>query len=273
MKLLKNLMSMKEDALHKVLHNYLRKKYKKVIIYDDFLIAEGDIPIGLVAHLDTVHKNLPTHFFYDQKENVLWSPQGLGADDRAGVYAIIKIIESGYRPHIIFCKKEEVGGKGAQALIEKFSDCPFKYLKFLIELDRSGKNDCVFYECSNEDFTKFIESFGFKEDLGSFSDISIIAPAWRVAAVNLSIGYYFEHSKAEFLKIKELERTIEKVKNILNDEKNTLYYEYVPKIYYNFKDSNCIFCNSFIKKGEGFSFYDFNFSYYDCCQECYAKYF
>lgn len=272
MKLLKNIMQMKQNQLHQVMSKYLSKNYDQVIIRDKFIVAIGNTPIGLVAHLDTVHTRPPVNFFYDQEQQVLWSPQGLGADDRAGVYAIIQIVEAGYRPHIILCKDEEIGGKGADAVIQMFPQYPFENLKCLIELDRSGKQDCVFYDCDNEDFVKYIEQFGFKEDIGSFSDISILAPQWEVAAVNLSIGYYNEHSLGEFLHIGHMENTIRKIKRILNNEKNMLNYAYIPRIYYNYKDTTCIFCQKPIKKGEGFSLYNLKM-YYDCCKECYNNYF
>lgn len=147
----------------------------------------------------------------------MWSPQGLGGDDRAGVYAIIQIIENGYRPSIVFTTDEELCCLGAQALIEKKPICPFKNLKAIIELDRQGKKDMVFYGCRNSSFKKYIKNYDFIFKKGSFSDISILAPAWDVAAVNLSIGYEDEHSPLEILHIDWLEETIKKVKNILND--------------------------------------------------------
>ncbi len=264
-------MKLNQNQLHSTLYNYLQKHYENVIVRDSFIIAIGNIPIGLVAHLDTVHMKKATEFFYDQEQKVLWSPQGLGADDRAGVYAIIEIIKAGYRPHIILCKDEEVGGKGAKAVTQMFPQYPFDNLKCLIELDRSGKNDCVFYDCDNEDFTKYIEKFGFKEDIGSFSDISILAPAWEVAAVNLSIGYYHEHTLAEYLNVRHLVATIQKVMQILDKEADMNNYGYIPRIYYNYMDTRCIFCHKPIKKGEGLCF-STSSMYYDSCIECYDKY-
>ena len=247
MKLLKNIMQMKQNQLHQVMSKYLSKNYDQVIIRDKFIVAIGNTPIGLVAHLDTVHTRPPINFFYDQEQQVLWSPQGLGADDRAGVYAIIQIVEAGYRPHIILCKDEEIGGKGADAVIQMFPQYPFENLKCLIELDRSGKQDCVFYDCDNEDFVKYIEQFGFKEDIGSFSDISILAPQWEVAAVNLSIGYYNEHTKAEYWDLFEADDTITKVINILRSKNNNTYM-YIPAT----KDNRIIrcFCGKLCYPGE-----------------------
>ena len=81
--------SMTQENLHQSLKTFLTKRYgedKVVEMEEHFLFAIGNIPICLVAHLDTVHKRLPHDIFFDQSKNVIWSPQGLGADDRAGVY-------------------------------------------------------------------------------------------------------------------------------------------------------------------------------------------
>ena len=40
-------------------------------------------------------------------------------------------------------------------------------LKYIIQLDRQGTNDCVFYDCDNEKFVEYVESFGFCEAIGS----------------------------------------------------------------------------------------------------------
>ena len=62
---------------------------------------------------------------YDDKQDILHVLGGYTLDDRAGVYAIIQIIEAGYKPHVIFTTDEEIGALGAQKLIEDFPECPF----------------------------------------------------------------------------------------------------------------------------------------------------
>ena len=207
-----------QHKLKQVISKYLRKNYNKIIETKEFIIAEGDIPIALVAHLDTVFPEPPEEVYFDRQKNVILSPTGLGADDRAGVYAILRIIREGLRPHVIFTTDEEVGGIGATAVAKL--KMPFNELKYIIELDRRGSNDCVFYNCSNEDFTKYIESFGFEWNFGSYSDIYEICPSWEVAGVNLSIGYRDEHSESEVLFVGQMLSTIEKVKNMLCDVHN-----------------------------------------------------
>ena len=95
-------------------------------------------------------------------------------------------------------------------------------------MDRQGYNDCVFYDCDNPDFVTYIENFGFKFDLGSFTDISFICPDWKIAGVNLSIGYYREHSLAEILFVQDLYDTISKVELMLLDRQEAPSFKYIP---------------------------------------------
>ena len=213
--LLERIVSLSQAELKATLAQYLKGKYKKVIVEKEYIVAVGDIPVALVAHMDTVFYNQPSEIYYDQRKAIMWSPDGLGADDRAGIFAILQIIIDGYRPHIILTTDEERGGLGAQALAKK--KCPIEFLRFMIQLDRKGSNDCVFYECLNPEFIKFIEHFGFAEAVGSFSDISFLMPAWKICGVNLSIGYKDEHTIAETLNVHWMFKTISKVKDILEE--------------------------------------------------------
>lgn len=209
---------------------YLKDKYdKNVIITKDYIIAIGDIPIALVAHMDTVFKTPVSDLYYDQRKGVLWSPDGLGADDRAGIFAIIKILQEGLRPSIILTTGEEDGGVGACAICDKYPDCPIPGLKYMIQLDRRGTNDCVFYDCYCPEFVDYVESFGFCERWGSFTDISFLMPEWQIVGVNLSVGYEDEHSHTEILNINPLFDTIRKVKKMLLDKDipNFVYDEVV----------------------------------------------
>lgn len=222
-----SIISLSQKGLKKTLHGYLQKHYPKVVSTKEYLFAAGDIPIALVAHMDTVFNDTPTDIFYDREKNVIWSPQGGCGDDRAGVFAILKILQSKLRPTIIFTTDEECGGLGADALVKDFPECPIPDLRYIIQLDRRGTNDCVFYDCDNSSFVEYVESFGFIENYGSFTDISTICPMWGVAGVNLSVGYENEHSIAETVHVSALLATINKVKNMLKDDKNNLFM-YVP---------------------------------------------
>lgn len=225
--LFEQLACLKQPVLLKICKNYLQKLgYKNVIATKDYIVAEGEIPIVLSAHLDTVFKEppKPQDIFYDRKKNVMWSPYGLGADDRAGVFAIFTLLRRGLRPHIVFTTDEEFGCLGAEALITR--ECPFKDIKYIIQIDRRGSNDCVFYELNYPEFEKYIESFGFVTAHGSFTDIVVLCPAWKVAGVNLSTGYYNEHNFIEYLRPNQLMATIDKVEKMLRAEDN-VHWKYI----------------------------------------------
>lgn len=227
-KTFEQLCGLSQTSLKKTMGKYLRSKYDKVVETKDYIYSEGNIPIALVAHMDTVFPRPAQEVYYDRQKNVIWSPDGLGADDRAGIFAIIQIIKMGFRPHIILTTDEEKGALGADKLA--MIECPFKDLRYIIQLDRRGAIDCVFYSCDNIEFIDYIEAFGFAEAIGSFSDISVICPAWKIAGVNLSIGYRDEHSVSEVLFVGYMLNTIDKVVRMLQ-ETEIPKFEYVPLAY------------------------------------------
>ena len=95
-KLFESLVKLPQKSLKKVLSSSLRRNYKKVVETPEYIYAVGDIPIALVAHMDTVFKSPPRNIYFDTDKGVIWSPEGLGADDRAGVFAILNILKKGY---------------------------------------------------------------------------------------------------------------------------------------------------------------------------------
>ena len=226
----------RSDKMHTALFcsAALKKYYDNVIETNQYIYAEGNIPIALVSHMDTVFEREANYknreLFYDRAKNVMWCPRGAGFDDKAGIFAILTILKDGFRPHVIFTMDEEIGGLGASALADTYKFHPFNDLKYIIQLDRRNTNDCVFYDCDNEEFIDYVEKFGFSEAYGSFSDISELCPSWMVAGVNLSIGYDNEHTISEYLNVTALFATIKKVKNMLS-ETEIPFFEYVPSYF------------------------------------------
>ena len=74
-----------------------------------------------------------------------------------------------------------------------------------------------------------------QQKYGSFTDISVLAPAFKVAAVNFSIGYLDEHTVAERLHVDWMFETIEKTTEILHTvaklDKTIPVYEYIEAPY------------------------------------------
>ena len=113
-----------------------------------YLYAEGTIPVLLAAHMDTVHRQPVEQICYSADGAVAMSPQGIGGDDRCGVWMILQILCTA-KCHVLFCEDEEVGCVGAK----KFTRGSLRpQVNYIVELDRRGSNDAVFYRCDNPEF-------------------------------------------------------------------------------------------------------------------------
>ena len=234
-----------QEELKKFLKNELTRIYKKNNLIDDngFLYAKGDIPILLIAHLDTVHEQLPTIIHItgnDKKNTIISSPQGIGGDDRCGVYIILKILSKGYKPYVLFCENEEIGCVGAMLAAENIKVTEsISTLNYIIELDRKGNKDAVYYDCYNTEFIDYIRStIEYEEEYGSFSDISVIAPKTKIAAVNLSCGYYNAHTSKEYVVFQEMENTCLQVEKLLKTKSKQFEYIDIDAYDYEYKESN-----------------------------------
>ncbi len=218
------LLQMSQKELKMFLDTHLQNMGYKTVNRKGFLYAEGRVPVLLVAHLDTVHYDKATIICFSEDKRFVMSPQGIGGDDRCGVYMILQIIREA-RCHVLFCEDEETGGNGARA----FAGSKLKpKVNYIVEMDRRGTNDAVFYKCNNRDFRNYIVGFGFEENHGSFSDISVIAPYLDTAAVNISAGYHNEHRLHEYLDMQAVEHNIGRISEMVQTE--TGHYPYAMPV-------------------------------------------
>lgn len=143
-------------------------------------------------------------YLYAEDRKLMMSPEGIGGDDRCGVHMTLEIITE-TRCHVLFTEDEEIGCIGARDFAKSKLHPQVNYI---VEVDRRGSNDAVFYQCHKLNFNEFVCCFGFEKARGSFSDISVIAPHLGVAVVNISADYYNEHSHHEYIVLDAVERNI-----------------------------------------------------------------
>lgn len=201
-----------------------------------YILVKGEAPVMLVAHMDTVHKHPVKDICVSKDGDILMSPQGIGGDDRCGVFALASCYEkSKVKPWLLFTCDEETGGKGAGMFAADYPRLPkaLRDMKVLIEIDRRGSDDAVYYDCDNLDLEHYITSKGFETDYGSYSDICTIAPVMGIAAVNLSSGYYNAHTEHEYIVRSELMNTINRVCDIIQDACDPAFpqYPFVERVY------------------------------------------
>lgn len=214
--------------------NFLKKKFNNYISHkQDFVYINNKSDVTLVAHIDTVRWDNKKPVQPVFKGDCIYNANGiLGADDRAGVFGLLFIYdylkaEGKKVPNLLFTTGEESGNIGANAFCDTCKKLIDK-TKVFIELDRAGKNDFVTYDYEPDKNSKrFFTSFGFKHAIGSFSDISAIIENYKKPCVNLSIGYYNQHSNKEYLNISEMFATIFRVINILKGGVPKLDGEYI----------------------------------------------
>ena len=199
------ILHMRQKELKHFLSAYMKKQGYQVSRQKGFLYAKGEVPVLLVDG------------------RYMMSPQGIGGDDRCGVYMILQILKE-VRCHVLFCEDEETGGRGARAFAGSGVNVDVNYI---VEMDRRGSNDAVFYDCDNPEFTEFVCSFGFQEAGGSFSDISVIAPHLKTAAVNISAGYYNEHRLHETIDCKAMENNIQRILQMISVQ--TEHFPYMER--------------------------------------------
>lgn len=215
----------------------------EVTVADGFVYKKGTFPVLLVAHMDTVHDELPRTFVY--ANGTISSPQGIGGDDRCGIYMIFKILEH-FDCHVVFTEDEEIGCVGAKKFA-KTKECKEMKgnIKFVLELDRKGGNHAVSYQCDNKEFDDFITKEYFHKEKGTSSDICHIAPEIGVAAMNLSCGYYDEHHIRHYVVLDEMEIIIDEIKKILERTKELKEsFEYIKSKSYGYGYGSGYYYNS-----------------------------
>lgn len=235
MKKFTDICKMTQSEVKLYMTDYLISQKYAPISQDGFLYAKGDVPVLLVAHMDTVHKEKCTEIV--ELDGKISSPQGIGGDDRCGIFIIMNLVRK-HHCSVLLCEDEERGGIGADKFTrtEYINDLDVNYM---IEFDRKGNNDAVFYSCANEEFTNFVLDFtGFKKQYGSFSDISKLGPASGLCAVNLSSGYYQPHTVNEYVIHDDMMSTIAAANALITTEceKPFEYQLLIPKQFSFFDD-------------------------------------
>jgi hypothetical protein len=239
-KTIENIFKATQTELKSALETYLTGGGREILSQDGFLYSKGTHPVLLVAHMDTVHKESPKTILYSKDGKTIMSLDGIGGDDRCGIIMILEILQK-YDCSVVFLEDEEIGCVGARKFCKAGID--LGDINYAVEFDRKGGNDYVFYKDYNKDFEAHIKKFGFVKATGSCSDISHIAPAFKIEAVNISCGYYCPHCWYEYVKLDEMYDIIERATKMIGEKtskfdfvepyvtKTVVSQKYTPKYY------------------------------------------
>jgi len=214
------LLGQEDNSAFQFMANELKNLYDKepIIVPGEtgYLWMPGEIPVVINAHADTEGRYFP------QQEDIMIDNgiiqgQDLAADDRTGLYSILQLVRGNLRPHVIITMGEENRGAGMRAFSNAMGRIPQGDVNFVLGLDRRNFNDAVFYGDNNPSFRTMIESFGFREARGTYSDIATLSFWWNVSGVNLSMGY----NDRGVISIEQLHDSIDHIFKILSNNKIT----------------------------------------------------
>jgi putative aminopeptidase FrvX len=184
----------------------------------------------LAAHLDVKYEFSSSDQLIE-RNNIVSREKGiLGADDRAGVAIILNLLKEvgNYREvpplKFIFTVGEEDRQYGAESIDPDF----FEDVSFGISLDRRNCHDIV-YKSGNQyyatdEFAKQIEGVSsrifnkenrFVPCEGGISDLRVWSEKDARPCVNLSVGYFDEHSDKERLDLICWDRTHQLVAELI----------------------------------------------------------
>lgn len=202
-----------------------------------------DIYPCVVAHMDSVHN------FHSERDLVVSGNiiravyaktnlmSGLNADDSNGILVALQLLETLPNLKVLFTTGEEFGGVGAYKAADNLAF--FSDVSYLVQADRRGNSDLIIFtnglQTASPKFVSDISSvtdlYGYKEARGTFTDIGVLAEELQISGVNVSCGYYNEHTDYENCNIKELEKCLNYIYDIITtlSKEEKVYTIEVPK--------------------------------------------
>lgn len=181
----------------------------------------------LVAHADTVWDSLynggesceqiltESNGIYLSRSRV----SGIGADDRAGCAMLWLLKDSGHS--LLIVDGEEYGQIGSRYIRDRYPQIfdELNMHSYMIQLDRREHMNYKTYDLPvSKEFISFIEGKTGYKNSGRLSSTDIVALCRDVCGVNLSIGYYCEHTPDERLVLREWLTTLTIIEELLRAE-------------------------------------------------------
>jgi len=194
-----------------------------------FLFVKGKRKdrVLLVAHADTVWDRHYEEHNTDEPKEITHTDGiirningGLGADDRAGCAIVWLLKDMGHS--ILITNGEEHGRCGSTWLMDENRDIADEINsnhQFVVQFDRRNSRDFKCYKVGTDEFRAYVEAnTGYSEpDPLFYTDIVTLCR--DITGVNLSIGYYKEHTKKEYLSIKDWQNTLALCRRWLSEKK------------------------------------------------------
>ena len=218
--------------MRKFIKDWLRRNVPEATIAVDNLgniyVRKGESTSypTVVSHIDQVQKIHSRDFQAVETSGAILGfsrsnmrLEGLGADDKNGIWICLKCLQKYPALKCVFFVGEEIGCVGSEGAMMSFFDDS----RFVIQCDRKGGHDLIWNiggwtELCSPEFLEAIgyEKYGYKKEIGMMTDVETLKNrGLKVSAVNMSCGYYRPHSDEEFTIISELRGCLAFVEHII----------------------------------------------------------
>lgn len=234
--------SREEKKMRKFIKRWIRRNVPGAFVESDALgniyVTKGvseSYPCQ-VCHIDEVHDRrnglllLVGDDIIAGRNPVTYKPEGIGADDKNGIYVALMLLKKHDVAKCAFFVGEEIGCVGSSAANMKF----FEDVRFVLECDRKGYMDFVDEiggtELSSEEWRTAIglEQFGYKAHYGGLTDVATLKEnGLGVCCANMSCGYYNPHTPEEVTILSELQNCYELCDHIWSTMTDVYKHEYV----------------------------------------------
>jgi hypothetical protein len=176
-----------------------------------YTVDGGWVPILFACHLDTVHRDAG-HQNIRATGGTIYCGDGncLGADDGAGIWLMLKMIEARVPGTYLFHLDEECGCRGSRGIVEHHGDWLSQF-KRAISFDRPGTTDVIthfagvrgcrdrFAEDLSVKLSSRLSGYALTRcNSGGLTDVRHYV-GLIPECTNLSAGYHRQHSPDEWL--------------------------------------------------------------------------
>lgn len=201
-------------------------------------IAQGNT-VMLSAHLDQVDTNGQAVHLYKTDDDFIyaynkdWQRTSLGADDKNGVWIILKMLETGHSFNWVISEAEETGCNGIRKVESLLKDTDTEYC---VVLDRKGNTDILnkgggtnYCQALAYNLKNFLQN-DYTVETGGLSDTQTICK--YIESVNMSVAYFNPHHADEYTDWQRLKDIKEDIEFMLE---NFVHYpskpeDYTPKL-------------------------------------------
>ena len=177
----------------------------------------------VTAHFDEVHyptnKNIKVEGDAIYAVNQSGLRVGIGADDKNGLWIIIRLLQKRPILKAALFVQEETGCKGSKACsLDFFTDVPY-----ILAVDRKGETDVVTVGkdvvlCSNDMFpVATLQKYGYECVVGGSTDVvELKERGLTIPCCNIGCGYYNAHQCEEYTIFSHLQKALSFVDELID---------------------------------------------------------